>query len=109
MIPRWSPKGLPKRGFWKSFGVSFPRPLQGTLNEAKMAPKWEGNNWENLTLGPLGDQGRPQGPPKAATGPPKPPKWSPRVPRAPKMHHKRSPKPPMTPAQDSKQKNFDFP
>ena len=70
-------------------------------NGAKMIPKWEGKNWENLTLGPLGGQGRPQGPPKAATGPPKPPKWSPRVPRAPKMEPKRPPKHPKRYPSDS--------
>ena len=43
MIPRWSPKGLPKRLFWRSFGVSFPGPLQWTQNGAKMAPKWSQN------------------------------------------------------------------
>ena len=43
MVPRWSPKGLPKRLFWRSFGVSFPGPLQGTQNGAKMAPKWSQN------------------------------------------------------------------
>ena len=63
-------------------------------NGAKMIPQWEGKNWENLTLGPWDDQGRPQGLSNAATGPPKPPKWSPRVPQSLQNGAQTTPKPP---------------
>ena len=41
--PRWGPQGVPKREFWRSLGVSFPRPLPGTQNGCKMGPKWTQN------------------------------------------------------------------
>ena len=41
--PRWGPQGVPKREFWRSLGVSFPRPLPGTQNWCKMGPKWTQN------------------------------------------------------------------
>ena len=37
-------KGVPKREFWRSLGVSFSRPLQGTQNGCQMSSKWSQNS-----------------------------------------------------------------